>query len=406
MRIQTHAHPGAFFRFDTKCDGCYDNPMFIRFLRLLAAVIIAIPALFQPAALAFQVDDGKSLTLTFTGDCTLGGDERHMERETSFFSYIGKNGYTYPFARVRHLFERDDLTVINLENVLYDGQAKRAKKNYVFRAPTDYVEILKQSSVELAFLGNNHMLDYGKPGMTSTIDTLSAGGIGWFGSNNALSGTHVFEKDGIKVGFIGSYTAYWFSQQDKFERELAALKDAGCQVIIGIIHDGTEYSFTHNKNQRLMANWLVRNGVHLVVGHHPHVPQGVDVVDGVTVIYSLGNFSFGGNHLLDISRRPGKRADRALLARVELRFDSGNRYTGHQVNLIPVSPSGETEFNNYQPVLLSGAEALDTLAIVQADTPFPLAPYIEGIGALQDFVPHVRPPESTPEGQASPEPGG
>lgn len=373
--------------------------MFNRVFRNLSAAFLAVLiALALPPAQAFQVDDGKSLVLTFTGDCTLGGDDRYMERETSFFSYIAKNGYGYPFAKVRHLFERDDLTVINLENVLYDKNGKRANKNYVFRAPTDYVEILTEGSVELAFLGNNHILDYGKAGMSSTIEALSAEEIGWFGSNHSMNGTFIFEKDGIRVGFIGSYLAYWFSQMDKFERELSALKEAGCQVIVGIIHDGTEYSYVHSRNQQLMAHWLVRNGVHLVVGHHPHVPQGMDLLDGVSIIYSLGNFSFGGNHRLDISRRPGKRADRALIARVELRFDSLNRYLGHQVNLIPVSPSGETELNNYQPVVLSGGAALETMAIVQADTPYPLAPYQEGLGALQDFVPYP-PPAALPTDQ-------
>lgn len=392
--------------------------MFIRIFRLLAALVLAAVLVSAKAsAEVFQVDDGKSLILTFTGDCTLGGDIRHIDRETSFFNYIREYGYSYPFAQVKHLFEGDDLTIINLENVLYEGKAKRAKKNYVFSAPVDYVEILKQGSVEVAFLGNNHILDYGKPGMTSTIEALSAQGIGWFGSNNTLAGTHMFEKDGIKVGFIGSYSSYWRSQQDKFEKDLAALKEAGCQVIVGIVHDGTEYSFTHSKQQRSMANWMVRNGVHLVIGHHPHVPQGMDVVDGVSIIYSLGNFSFGGNHLLDINRRPGKRADRALVARVELRFDSENLYLGHQVNLIPVSPSSVQEYNNYQPVVLSGEAALDTMAIVQADTPFPLNPFREGVGALQDFVPYPKPventpeipqegtAESTPEAYRSPEPG-
>ena len=106
----------------------------------------------------------------------------------------------------------------------------------------------------------------------------------------------------------------------------------------------------------------------------------------MSVVYSLGNFSFGGNREL--------RAQYALLARVELRFDERLVYQGHRINLIPVSPSGTTEMNNYQPVILSGQAALKAMALAQRDTAFQLAPYLEGIGALQPFVPAVQTEQS------------
>ncbi len=81
------------------------------------------------------------------------------------------------------------------------------------------------------------------------------------------------------------------------------------------------------------------------------------------------------------------RADKAIIARVEMRFDAQKNYLGHQVNLIPISPSGSSEYNNYQPVFLTGEEALAAMELVQYDTGFTLAPYQEGIGALQPFVP-------------------
>ncbi len=366
---------------------------FSRFFSLALAALLFVLPLFSDAATVME--EGEVITLSFTGDCTLGSADNLWERDYSFVYAVKNQGYGYPFLNVKDFFAKDDLTIVNLENVFYDKTNNKAKKNYVFRAPTDFAKILTEGNVELAFLGNNHMLDYGAPGMNSTIDALMAEGIAYFGSNDAQALTYVYEKNGIKIGFIGSVHSYFYRKKDEFSASMQSLKDAGCQVIIGIVHDGTEYSYTRNKAQQSMANWLVKNGAHLVIGHHPHVVQGLDRTASATVVYSLGNFSFGGNHRLDILRRPGKRADRALIARVELSFDKQGAYMGHQVNLIPVSPSGVSEYNNYQPVFLSGEEALKTMELVQNDTDFELAPYIEGVGAIQPFVPYEPEPVET-----------
>ena len=363
----------------------------IRRRRLLACALVFILCLPIAAGMEAAAPKGSSILLTFTGDCTLGGQEWLRARDFSFVSHINKHGYAYPFAKVKDLFEEDDLTVINLENVFYDKTSTPAQKNYLFRAPEDYARILPEGSVEVAFVANNHILDYGTAGMNSTLKALENQGVSWFGSNYHLDGTYIYEKDGVKIGFIGSYQSYWYSRRETFAASLQALKDAGCSAIIGIIHDGTEYALNRGKRQMTMAAWLVKNGVNLVIGHHPHVPQGIDILDGVTVLYSLGNFSFGGNKDLDISRRPGRRADRALLARVELFFDEQGAYAGQQVRLIPVSPSGTAEYNNYQPVILSGTEALETMALVQVDTAFELPAWQEGIGVLMDYLPAAAP---------------
>lgn len=379
--------------------ACYTTPMFssvpgIFSRRLWAFAFVFILCLSQSAGLAQGAPppDGSSILLTFTGDCTLGGQEWLRNRDFSFVSHIKRHGYAYPFAQVREFFQEDDLTVINLENVFYDKTTTPAKKNYLFRAPEEFARILPEGSVELAFVANNHIMDYGQAGLNSTLKALEGQGVAWFGSNYQLADTYIYEKEGVRIGFIGSYQSYWYSRKEKFSQQLEALKQAGCSAIIGIIHDGTEYAPRRGKRQMSMARWLVNNGVNLVIGHHPHVPQGIDILDSATVLYSLGNFSFGGNKDLDISRRPGRRADKALVARVELFFDAAGAYAGQQVRLIPVSPSGTAEHNNYQPVILTGQDALDTLALVQADTDFTLPPYTEGFGALMDYLPAATSP--------------
>ncbi len=356
--------------------------MFLSDLKGFFNKLAALALVLFLFALSFAgAENEKSILLTFTGDCTLGSEDRLQYKSYSFHGYIGRYGYGYPFEKTKDYFAQDDLTIVNLENVFYNNEAGRVKKTYSFRGPTDYARILNEGSVELAFLGNNHILDYGSKGMDSTIQALNAHGVGWFGSNAELSGSYIFEKDGIKIGFAGAYAPFWISSPDGLKATLDELKKSGCSAIVAVIHGGSEYSPLRDIYQQRTASWLVRNGADVVIGHHPHVVQGVDIIDDVSVVYSLGNFSFGGNREL--------RAVYALLARVELRFDDNLAYLGHQINLIPVSPSGTPDKNNYQPVFLTGEAAKKTMALAQRDTAFQLAPYQEGIGAVQTFIPAV-----------------
>lgn len=144
-----------------------------------------------------------SVLLSFTGDCTLGSEDYLRHRPTSFDSYINEHGYAYPFEKVQHLFARDDVTVINFEGVLYPHEANKVKKTYNFRGPLDFANILTAGSVELCFLGNNHVEDYGRPGFDSTISAIQGVGKDWFGVTQFDSRTHVFEKNGVKIGFTG-----------------------------------------------------------------------------------------------------------------------------------------------------------------------------------------------------------
>ncbi|HHT07445.1 MAG: CapA family protein [Christensenellales bacterium] len=358
------------------------------FVKLFSAFLALILLCSIPAVSLAK--EGSSIVLTFTGDCTLGNEERLNYQPYSFVGVVKEQGFDYPFAKVKELFESDDLTIINLENVFCDTCNGKASKTYNFKSPTSFAEILPKGSVELAFIGNNHILDYGSQGLNSTLKALKDQGVPWFGSVYDNPFHYIYEKDGVKIGFFGTLPTYFMLHRDEAAATMATLKEAGCEVIIGVMHAGTEYSGMRDRMQVRMANWMVKNGADLVIGHHPHIPQGMDILGHASVLYSLGNFSFGGNHKMTVSRRGNMRADKALIARVELKFDADKKYLGHQVNLIPVSPSGEYDTNNYQPVLLTGEDAEKTMQMVQRDTPFELKPYVEGVGALQDFVKNTR----------------
>ena len=204
----------------------------MRGIAFLSAVLLLLVCALPGLSETDVVLAPKQIVVTFTGDCTLGCDPSLRGSPKSFESYIEKYGYEYPFANVKHIFEQDDLTVINLEGTFYNLDANLAPdKTYHFRGPTDFVNILTASSVEACSIGNNHILDYGVPGMQSTIDTLEGAGIHWFGTTEYCDGTFIYEKDGVRIGFYSIYYSDWVTTVKTAAKDsIQALKAAGHTV--------------------------------------------------------------------------------------------------------------------------------------------------------------------------------
>ncbi len=350
-----------------------------KLLSLLLVILVVLPA----TALAdLPSDTAKQVVITFLGDCTLGCTELTRAQATSFDSVITQNGFAYPFEMVQSVIAHDDLTVANLEGVFYNYELNKVDKTYNFRSSMDFAQILPLGSVEAVCLSNNHTGDYGAQGMRDTVAALEENGVQWFGANEYANNVYVFEKDGVKIGFVASYISYWWRNREVITQCFNDLKAAGCDVIIANIHGGVEYDIRHDSNQEQMANSFINYGADIIIGHHPHVLQGMAVQNGRTVLYSLGNFVFGGNKEL--------RAVATVMAQFTFCFDENNNYLGHQLNLIPAQVSGTLDRNNYQPILAEGKMADTVMAAIQKDTKLKLQPYVEGIGAVQDFVPAQR----------------
>ncbi|MDO5022357.1 MAG: CapA family protein [Eubacteriales bacterium] len=324
----------------------------------------------------------KYIVVTFGGDCTLGSEDQLWDRENSFISVVNAQGFEYPFKNLVDLFSKDDLTIVNLEGTFHDSKNGKLKKAFNFRAPSDFAKILPLSKIEAVTLGNNHIFDYGEKGFSSTIKALDAVGTAWFANCRYENRGYLYEKDGVKIGFVGFYIGDWRKQPSLIRDTIDELKLQGANALVGIMHGGAEYSSFHDSNQEKMAEWLILNGVSLVIGHHPHVVQGVAVNADSSIVYSLGNLSFGGNS------RIRKQAGDALLAQVKFSFDDSSNYIGHQVRLIPIHPSSTGDkTNNFQPALADLLNAQRILAGVQKDTDFILPPYEENIGCTLPFVP-------------------
>lgn len=324
-------------------------------------------------------DNNKEIVVTFLGDCTLGSEDQFWERDFSFVYRINESGYDYPFSLVQDVIAHDDLTVANLENVFYDYTANKAVKTYCFRAPTSFASILTAGSVEAVNLSNNHTEDYGRRGIERTVEALTNEGVGWFGTTTYANDVYIYEKDGIKIGFVGMYLTYWWAHNDMLKENFQKLHDAQCDVIVGVMHGGVEYSFYHEESQDKLANYMIKMGANVVIGHHPHVLQGVYVRDNATIVYSLGNFVFGGNKAM--------RAYQSAMAQFTFSFDEEGTYLGHQLNIIPCQYSGSREYNDYRPYMFTGDEAEAVIEAMRRDSNIRLNPYVEGVGAVQEFVP-------------------
>ena len=172
---------------------------------------------------------------------------------------------------------------------------------------------------------------------------------------------YVWDCKGHRVGFAGCRETTYRQNRSVISRDIEALKNAGCEVIIYSCHWGTEYSATHNDLQEEMAKEAVRAGADLIVGTHPHVVQGVAVIDHTPVLYSLGNLMFGGTH--DMTTFD------AALARVHLRFGEEG-YEGLSLRMIPVLTSGSAAEgkNDFRPVVAEGLDMSRILAKIQTDS--------------------------------------
>ena len=364
-------------------------------LWLVGCLIIALPALAETEPPSGE--DIHVVTLTCTGDALLGASESVRKKGAGTYSYdtyIEQNGYAYPFAGLYEMFSSDDVTFVNLENVLADDiKGGFSKSRLVFRGPSSYAKILSAGSVEVVNLANNHTENYGVEGMEKTVAALEAEQIGYSGTTFGLNAYYIHEVGDIKIGFVGLYPRYNAKDRRKNQAEAQACFDAckaaGCQVIVASIHCGGEYQKKHADMQEKYEKLCKSMGAHLVIGNHPHVPQGIHVADGVTCLYSLGNFTFGGNVGAADKNDLGNfnQALGSYVAQFDLFFD-GTTYLGHQLTIWPIHISGTPPENNYQPVLVSGEDAEKVMKLIQNDSgKLRLNPYVEGQGAVQDFVP-------------------
>lgn len=296
-----------------------------------------------------------SLTVSVVGDCTLGTDE-NFDYDTSLNAYYENYGADYFFSNVKSIFSADDLTIANFEGTLTDSE-EREDKEYAFKAPAEYAGILTSGSVEAVNTANNHSHDYGDQGYEDTISALDSAGILNFGYDKTI----VTEVKGVKVGLVGIYELKdHLERKEQLKQNIAKVKAEGAQVTIVIFHWGNEKEEVPDSNQTTLAHLAIDEGADLVCGHHPHVLQGIEEYKGKNIVYSLGNFCFGGNqHPSDMD---------TMIFQQTFTVDQNGVKADNVTNIIPCSVSSDSDYNNYQPTPAEGDEATRILSKIQERT--------------------------------------
>ena len=207
----------------------------------------------------------RTFTITLAGDTTLGSTDDLRKRSDCFENVAEEKGYGWFFSGLEPLFATDDMTLVNFEGTLTEETKKKDKK-FNFKGPAEYTDILTLGSVEAVTVANNHTLDYGETGRDDTIMNLENAGITVSG-NGQLG---IFEKDGVKVGMTGYCFPYSGGKKD-ISKDVRALRDAGCQIVIASFHWGSEYREDFTGEQRTIGRAAIKAGADFVVGHHPHI---------------------------------------------------------------------------------------------------------------------------------------
>ncbi len=296
--------------------------------------------------------DPVSLTLSVVGDCTLGTDE-YFDYDTSLNAYYENYGADYFMANVKSIFSKDDLTIANFEGTLTES-TEREDKQFAFKAPASYANILTAGSVEAVNTANNHSHDYGEESFNDTLKALDTANILHFGYDE----TAVTEVKGVKVGLVGIYELNdHLGREEQLKQNIAKVKQDGAQLIVVIFHWGNEKEEVPDENQKTLGHLAIDEGADLVCGHHPHVLQGIEEYKGKNIVYSHGNFCFGGNaYPSDMD---------TIIFQQTFTIDQNGVKDDNVTNIIPCSISSDSDYNNYQPTPAEGEEATRIMQKIQ-----------------------------------------
>ena len=290
-----------------------------------------------------------NFTISFAGDCTLG-NYAGQAYDGSFNQEYKRQGSdpTYFLKKVKEVFEKDDLTVVNLEGPLTTA-SNHLEKEFPFSGAPEYTKILTSSSVEAVTLANNHSEDYYEAGLQDTKKYLDEASIGHFGYDDS----YIKEIKGIKCGFLGyrslSVSMNNESGHQKIQNAINHLKnEEQCQLVFVYYHWGIERNYSPTQGQRDLAHATIDAGANMVIGSHPHVLEGIETYKDSPIVYSLSNFCFGGN------RNP---SDKDSMIYQQTFHFTNKKITSTEHKIIPCMISSVKYRNNYQPIIANGQDA-------------------------------------------------
>ena len=287
-----------------------------------------------------------TITISAAGDATLGnyfGQDyswsfREMWEKQQDASYFLENVYD--------IFSGDDMTVVNLEGSLTRAEERRENQTYCISGDPEYVNILTEGSVEAVTMANNHRLDYFEQGTKDTVAALDDAGIAYAYDSHL----GIYETKGIRIGFVAVNEVGQGAGVEKYLRDgIGLLQEEGADLILACCHWGVERENYPEEYQQSLGKQCIDWGADLVLGHHPHVLQGIEEYKGKYIVYSLGNFCFGAN------RNPADKD--CIIFQQTFTFLDGERQTDTEARVIPCSISSVSNRNDYKPTPAGDDEA-------------------------------------------------
>ena len=220
------------------------------------------------------------VSLHFVGDVMLDRGVREK---------IDEFGVEYPWEEVSRYLLGSQYRIANLEGTISEKASLYTHEPpFIFTFATEFVEAIRPF-IDVVSLANNHADDYGASGEQETRARLDALGIEWFGGATASDRVYRIDKEGMAISLIG-YHQFGASLEEL--EEVIAQEALADRFVIVLPHWGEEYITSPQNGQRAKAKRMIAAGANLIIGSHPHVVQGIEIIDNVPVIYSLGNFVF------------------------------------------------------------------------------------------------------------------
>ncbi|MDO4974315.1 MAG: CapA family protein [Eubacteriales bacterium] len=228
-------------------------------------------------------------TISVIGDQTLASAPQFRDSAVGYIARMNGD-YSYPFHNTAEFFLNDDFTISNLECTFTDKTLYSAQQ-FSFRAPTDYAQILIEGGVDFVTTANNHMMDFGQEGLDDTYAALEAYGIPYGKEDDANLYT---TPSGLTIGIYSAYNSYQPSK-DKAAAAIRNLREQGAEYVICAFHWGQELYYQPNAFQIELGHACIDAGADLIFGSHTHCLQPIEQYNGGIILYSMGNWSFGGS---------------------------------------------------------------------------------------------------------------
>jgi gamma-polyglutamate biosynthesis protein CapA len=276
--------------------------------------------------------------IRFVGDVMLGRNVEFLMKKYGG-AYTTESLDTHP---------KDAYLVGNFESAIPAVHVPTKSMTFTFSVDPQYLENLHAYGFTHFGLANNHAYDHGQSGFDSTVETLRDASFEVFGDQKhefASSSVAFIEVEGKMVALVGVYAVYTRPTDAELEEVFAYAKKRS-YAQIAYVHWGEEYEPTHSKAQRALAEALVEAGADIVIGHHPHVIQDIELYKDAPIIYSLGNFIFDQYFSEEVQV--------GLMA--ELSFSR----SALDLNLIPVTSIGSRS----QPRMASPLESDELLEVI------------------------------------------